>query len=521
MTESAASVMRVEWRRLGSAAPTVLARLAADPSLRAAMPLLDPSRNQPSASPFHQPAALARIIAATHQQLGHALPQSTADRIAAGSPFVIAGQQPMLALGPVFTLLKAATAIALARRLSTADRPVIPAFWIAGEDHDLAEVNRLSLTGPGSNLGETPARLVIDHPVLALGGPRPPVAAVSLEPWRDQIVTFIQQHLSASPHIDWLLHRLSHTPFTSYADMMGSLLLTLFGDAGLVLLDPMKLRPLAAPVIATMIQRWPRITEAFAAGSSIVASHGFDPPLNSPSLFEITPAGRLALDNPAQIDPQTVLDDPARFSPGAALRPVVQDAIIPTLATVAGPTELLYLWQIDPLHRVIDTTRSALWPRLSATFIDHRARRLASRFSLDGEAIFDAARLLDSGAQGQAEDDEELGRIESLGRELVQRIDKLLSAGEADPKLLKRARDSVGYHTRRVVDRVQQRRLEQRGLGRRNLQRLLNTVLPGGALQERSLAAIEMLAQHGPGWATSLCDLNPLELSHHLVELRA
>ena len=65
-----------------------------------------------------------------------------------GALNVVAGQQPSLLLGPLFTVLKAATAIGLARDLSNAlTRPVHPLFWIASEDHDILEVNRVMLGG--------------------------------------------------------------------------------------------------------------------------------------------------------------------------------------------------------------------------------------------------------------------------------------------------------------------------------------------------------------------------------------
>ena len=56
---------------------------------------------------------------------------------------VVAGQQPGLFGGPLYTLYKALTAISLARKMEAASgRPVVPIFWVASDDHDFEEVRR-------------------------------------------------------------------------------------------------------------------------------------------------------------------------------------------------------------------------------------------------------------------------------------------------------------------------------------------------------------------------------------------
>ena len=63
-----------------------------------------------------------------------------------GALCVTTGQQPGLLTGPLFTVYKALTAVALARKLAPIlDRPVVPVFWVGGDDHDFAEANHLHL----------------------------------------------------------------------------------------------------------------------------------------------------------------------------------------------------------------------------------------------------------------------------------------------------------------------------------------------------------------------------------------
>ena len=72
----------------------------------------------------------------THQQLNNI------DALADGAKVVIGGQQAGLFGGPLYTFHKIFSIITLSRQLSEEyDTPIVPVFWIAGEDHDFEEVN--------------------------------------------------------------------------------------------------------------------------------------------------------------------------------------------------------------------------------------------------------------------------------------------------------------------------------------------------------------------------------------------
>ena len=59
---------------------------------------------------------------------------------------VTTGQQPGLLIGPLYTLYKALSAAAIAERFQEIlGRPVVPLFWVAGDDHDFAEANHTSV----------------------------------------------------------------------------------------------------------------------------------------------------------------------------------------------------------------------------------------------------------------------------------------------------------------------------------------------------------------------------------------
>src|SRR5690606_6062480 len=93
--------------------------------------------------------------------------KSLADAARPDSLFVLTGQQPGLLGGPAMALCKALTAVARARAASARlNRPVIPVFWAAGDDSDLAESNAAEFLEPGAAGG--PARLDFPEPDAAV-----------------------------------------------------------------------------------------------------------------------------------------------------------------------------------------------------------------------------------------------------------------------------------------------------------------------------------------------------------------
>src|SRR6202167_1795767 len=66
-------------------------------------------------------------------------------RLRDGAGAVVTGQQVTLFGGPLFTILKAATAIRKAKDASTSGSPHVPIFWLATEDHDIAEADHVTL----------------------------------------------------------------------------------------------------------------------------------------------------------------------------------------------------------------------------------------------------------------------------------------------------------------------------------------------------------------------------------------
>ncbi len=466
-------------------------------------------------SMFTDRAAVVEALADYNASVGNALSNETLDALRADGRLIIAGQQPGLLTGPMYTILKAATAIGLGERLrANARTPLVPAFWLATEDHDLEEVNRVTI-GSGT--------LVVDHEELR-NGPRPPVGCVSLAHARERVLGFLHQTLRTHPHGGEVVDAVAACDFADYARLCATLLTRLFGAGRLVLVDPMALRGPAARVLERIVERREAIGEALREGAAMLREAKLAPPLDRANLFEVVEGRRrrIRLDD-HRLKPDQLIanirDEPDRYSPSAALRPIVQDAVLPVAATIAGPSELAYLWQIGPIYRAMDVRRSRLWPRCGATFVDGETAAAAERFGLIGERLFDAAPRLATyspAAYGTPGDD--LDRIAEWRDRLIDRIDDLAGQDEGVDQRVAKAKRSIDYQVNKVIDRALDRRLARRGLSKGDLGRIAAVVRPRGKPQERVTNVLEFVARYGWDFIDRMIDeLDPTTIAHHLV----
>jgi uncharacterized protein YllA (UPF0747 family) len=212
---------------------------------------------------------------------------------------------------------------------------------------------------------------------------------------------------------------------------------------------------------------------------------------------------------------------PQRYSPNAALRPIVQDMALPTAATVGGPGEMRYLWQIDAMYHVLGAERSRLWPRISATLLDDRNRRRAEAFGLTGAKLFEAAALAGRFDPARFDvEDADVREIEDLRDRLLAKIGAL--DGEADSKTIGKAADSIGHQVDKLADRVRNARLSRQGLGKSELKQLAAAVMPHGKPAERVVSPLDYVGRFGAGLVEQLIGaVDPTVIGHRLVEVHA
>ena len=483
-----------------------LLRRLSEGEVPAGFPLLDVNRPTVRDEPaLLDRDALADALATSNAAMGNALSDETIDAIRTDGWMVVAGQQPGLLMGPLYTAYKAVSTIGLARCLCESGVRAIPAFWIASEDHDLAEVDHFSIGTRGFRA---------DHRGLRDKADRPPVGTVELATQREAVLRLVEQALPPTEHRAWVLETIGRADFTNYTSLFASLFVGVFGAGRVVLIDPMRLRAVLAPALAHVMDRWDEAERGFEQGTARLREAGYESQLERLTVFEVVDGVRRPIRG--GVSGQQILDDPERFSPGAGVRPIVQDSALPVLATVSGPSELLYQWQIDGVYEAVGLTRSRLYPRQSVTWVEPYAMRIAERFGLDGRRVFEAVGM-------HAEFDPTVLMSDTREAEELARLrDELLAQMSAaddgrNRKLMGRALRSVEHHVNKVLLRMRLDQLEGAGLGVKSMGELVEAIQPGGRPQERVTNVFELIARHGPGVIDRLIETSDYRAIAHDV----
>jgi bacillithiol biosynthesis cysteine-adding enzyme BshC len=215
--------------------------------------------------------------------------------------------------------------------------------------------------------------------------------------------------------------------------------------------------------------------------------------------------------------------EPRLWSPGALLRPLVQDALLPTAAYVAGPAEIAYHAQIGPAYAHFGIPRPVLLPRPSLTLVEPpQARALEAEQLTLGDLAGDPERLVSRWAR------EDYPDVEAAFARTREAIERELGAVEAvlgahDPTLRSATAVARGraLHPVEGLHEKALRALKKRDQGRgERLRRTRDVLLPGGSLQERGLGLIGVVGRHGRAIVPALEErLLPFARGHQVVFL--
>jgi bacillithiol biosynthesis cysteine-adding enzyme BshC len=478
-------------------------------------------------APFAAVAAVPAIpgVMLSPEVLSALRPGPGTDRLAApGALAVTTGQQPGLFGGPMYTVHKALAARALAaeieRRLG---RPVVPVFWLAGDDHDWAEASRAVWWTGRDDVREwnLPSRAV-EAPQLAMSHEDVPVAAVRAA--RDQLATDLTPGPDRDAALAWIDRhwRAGATMGSAFADALNELLAPL----GIACLDAtaMGMKRAQVPVLRAALIRSDAIDRTLAAlpdtGTGITAGdratlvfvegvQGRDRLIRVSDHQFITRRGGESFDA-HQLD-QLLEAQPERFSANVLLRPVVEAALLPTVAYVAGPGEARYLsGPAASVYPILGVTPQAVIRRWSGSVIDATSDRLLQRLDLDVDQVLrgdrDTERRLLRGDMPETT----LQALESLDRTIDATISALRPDAHRIDPVLDRALDTRQHHLHHVADNL--RRLLERHLKKRDdvawsqYQRLRRRVCPLNAPQERVITVAAAWGRWGDEWLTRAAD---------------
>jgi bacillithiol synthase len=434
------------------------------------------------------------------------------DRLAAGAVAIVTGQQVGIFSGPAYSFYKAISAARCAQEVTSRGIEAVPIFWLATEDHDIAEVNHSYWnTRSGLDLYELPGReedagrrvgeVVFGEAIEPLMAR----ASASLEGGYAQIV---ERAL-----------RESYGPSETYGSAFGKLMARLLAGRGIIFIDPLdrRLHQLAAPIYRRALEEADSLREALLARSMELDRSGFHAqvkvtrettlvfynlegkrrPLRSRNGKFL--AGKTLFSREALIS--ALEKSPEDFTPNVLLRPIVQDTLLPTAAYIGGTAEIAYTAQTQVVYEQLLGRMPVILPRASFTIVEAPIAGLLLKYGLDIRDFFLGRqhlrgkmerKSLPSALRRRFERDEKIVRRLLAGYdEPFERLDRTLLGS------LRLAERKMLYQFANLKAKAGRAESLRTGVLDRHERILVDSVYPHRGLQERSLCALPFLAAYG------------------------
>jgi uncharacterized protein YllA (UPF0747 family) len=400
-------------------------------------------------------------------------------RVAAeGGVVVTTGQQPGLFGGPIYTWSKAVSALAFADSLERATGiPTAAVYWAATDDADFAEASTTVVSVPGG------ARMLHSREVPP---PGTPMALTPLGTLDDALAGFRAACMSAADRraVEAVLRAYGDRDRT-VGDAFVMLLRELLAPLGMPVLDASHpaVHAASAPTLAHARERAAAIASAMAARSVAIRDAGFDPQVDDVGGLSLVFARDGSVRRRLSIADAAEAPGGAIFTPNVLLRPIVEQAILPTVAYVAGPGEIAYFAQVSAVADALGVPVPVVVPRWSCSLVEPQVDAMLAHYgaTMDDLAAPDLletrlARAAMHGASAEA-----FAAVQGAMQSLQHRIDRM---------------------ERRLVAGIK-RREEQR---MHDVGTLRGALYPLGGRQERTLNLIPLLARHGSSLLTDMRD---------------
>jgi bacillithiol biosynthesis cysteine-adding enzyme BshC len=434
------------------------------------------------------------------------------DRLAAKAVAIVTGQQVGLFGGPAYTIYKALSALRIAEQLRKGGVEAVPIFWMATEDHDLAEVShvvwpsgsgdrRLEWAGDKSSEGRSVGN-------IQLGDSITPLIKRAVEALGGSGANEISEILSSA-------YQSSATFGSAFARMMSAL----FAKRGLILLDPLgaRLHRLTAPLLSRAASEQSDLTSALLEQNKRLEKMGYHAQVKvterSTMLFATVEARRVALvrrnsgfvaggqEYSAAGLVSAIESHPESFSPNALLRPVMQDTLLPTAAYIGGPAEIAYFAQNRVLYDKLLGRMPAILPRASFTIVEPVVERLLKRYGLSIEDVLHGRQHLRKKMERQnlpsglaarfTSDEKKLVRMLAAFKKPIGKLDSTLVGA------LETAQRKMVHQFGKLRAKAGRAEGFRTGVLSRHELTICDALYPQNGLQERSLSLLPFLARNG------------------------
>jgi bacillithiol biosynthesis cysteine-adding enzyme BshC len=439
---------------------------------------------------------------------------------------VVTGQQVGLFSGPAYTIYKALTAARLAADLTARGITAVPIFWLATEDHDLAEVNhtyvfdkdhrpiRISVNGSGES----------ERPVGTIPIPEPPLER-------------LREILGAFPHGEDVMDlvRQAYQPGVTFGAAFQALLQRLLAKFGLLFINPLDeaVRRLAAPLLRDALRSGEKLNANLLQRNQELEAAGYHAQVHveqkTSLVFLLEGDRRIALRRQngdyASKDRRYSADDLAQLadhlSPNALLRPVVQDYILPTVAYVGGPAELAYMAQSHVLYQDLLGRMPVMLARNGFTLLDARTSKLMDRYKLTIPNFFHGEDCVREAIAKTLIPEALLHKFEQSQKDLTKLMDDLRASLVGFDATLAassdKSRAKILYQLAKLEHKTARETLNRNQRAASDASYMSCLVYPDKHPQERLYSILPFIAKHGPGLMDTLYENIHLDCPDHKV----
>lgn len=485
---------------------------------------------------------LVDALLAFNRKAGNA--QEALDRIAQlrdpQSLVVVGGQQAGLFTGELLVVYKAVTILHAAKAAEEQlGRPVIPVFWIAGEDHDWDEVNHVTLL----NVQQELTRITLNR--TDADEQRTSVSRIPVRDWETVISQLDATLLDTEFKAD-IMERLKQFADQSgtLTDFFAQMIAWLFGSQGLVLLDSddPALRKLEGPMFERLVTERDTLTSAYLQAKAKVEQLGYaaqaEVSEQGINLFVYNTNGERTLlyrsENGEFTDRkgnwrfreeellERATHHPEELSNNVLTRPLMQEYLLPVLHTVLGPGELSYWGLLKPAFAALGMQMPILLPRKSYTLIEGTVAKHMRKYELSFD---DVLHRFTQAKENWLREQDHLG-LEALFNDTKEKFRQLYepvvqSVSTVNPGMAKLANvnmmkilEQMEFLEARSTDAYR----SQFDAAVRQWDRIALSLAPQGKLQERTYSVLAYLGKYGDHWLQELLAIPSADWgSHQLV----
>ncbi len=446
-----------------------------------------------------------------------------------GTSAVIGGQQAGLLSGPLFTLYKAITVIQLAKReQKRLGRPVVPVFWIAGEDHDREEIDHVWLqNAQGTMIKHTYPR------EMSLS--KRPISHITLH--QEEMKNWINQlawQLPDTPYkSEWLtVIEAAAAKANNWTCFFAEIMFELFGKYGVILIDSQdeQVRKLEKPFFQKLLEKEEQISQRVAATLTDIEQMGYVAPLtmdpDQAHFFVLENGERQALlrekegyrtrDTGNFYSHQDLIAQPELLSTNVITRTLMQEMLFPTLAFVAGPGEIAYWAAYGTAFEEMDCQMPIVYPRLNITLMEPNSAKRWEEFQLEWDNLFGSLSdqkeewfRLQKPPEAVAMIEELKGKLATWYQPVIQYLSEEISThletiGE---KNLQKHWQQIDYFSKQT-DRIIR---EKHQTSLRHWDEIIQSLQPNQKLQERVHNVIPFWNQYGLHWLEQLVEQDLLQ----------